>query len=99
MWNVLLLELLFELQQLEFATSTKRNRTGFRRKITRTALPGCVNQLGAEVTDGNIEATDAVVVEDMLDGKNRSVLWTYRQPRGLRRTRSVKLGKSSWNQP
>jgi hypothetical protein len=54
-----------------------------------------VNQLGAEVTDGNIEATDAVVVEDMLDGKNRSVLWTYRQPRGLRRTRSVKLGKSS----
>ena len=96
MRNVLLLELLFESKKLKLAARTKGNRSCIRRKVARAALACGVNQLGAEVTDGSIEATNAVVVEAILDGNDRRIVWTCRQPRRLRGTRSVKLGKTSW---
>jgi hypothetical protein len=95
MWNVLLLELLLDLQEIELALGAKSNRSGFRRKIAWATLASRVNQLGAEVADREIEATNAVVVKTILDGNDRRIVWACRQPRRLRGTRSVKLDRTS----
>lgn len=95
MRNVLLLELLFETQKIKFTTSAKSNRMRLGRQIAWATLASRVNQLGTEVTDRKIESTNAVVVEEMLDCRSRSVIRTCRQQRHLRGTRSVKLDSSS----
>lgn len=74
MRNVLLLELLFEPQKIKFTTSTQRNRASIWRKIAWAALASRVNQLGAQVAEWNIQPTNAVVVEDKLDRRSRSVV-------------------------
>lgn len=72
--DILFLELLFEPQKIKFTTSTQRNRASIRRKIARAALASRVNQLGAKVAEWNIQPTNAVVVEDKLDRRSRSVV-------------------------
>jgi hypothetical protein len=97
--NVLFLELLFELQEIELALRAQSNRTRIRRQVARAAFARSVNELRAEIADGDIEATNTVVGQIALNGRNRSTIFTCRQQRHLRGTRSVKLDRTSWNQP
>jgi len=84
MWNVLGEEPLLKSQQLHLALGSKHHGIRAVGNATRTALASSVDQLGARHPKGKAFQHDTVMCQR-----------TYRQQRGLRRTRSVKLGKSS----
>jgi hypothetical protein len=95
MRNVELLELLLDLQEIELALSSQGTSARIRRQVAWATFTSRVNQLGAEDADWKIGATNAVVVETILDGRDRRIVSTYRQQRRLRGTGSVKLDQSS----